>query len=363
MSILSISKKIFGVFLVFLLAFAFSACKARVDNSWIIKSEGVNFPDGIYKYYLRESYKKAEELLQDDVSDLESGAAESPKPLSEREIEGLRFNDWVRKETVESCKDLLAIEHIFKEENLSLTEQERNEITKTLNDLWTALSGTFEKFSISKEDVRRACVEFDVKYKKVFNYYYARDGKKKVTDDEILDYYKNNYVNYSTFTKYAFVSSKTEENEDRGVTKEQIDDARNQVVEYVKAINSGEKSFSDVVNSFKERENLESDVVQTETINLKEADVSEEILDKLRKLEIGKADYVEIGDSFIVLFKNDISGNLPDLTNEEAREGILVNMKYDEFKEMLNSVTGKLSFEENTEYMKTFVPSDIFKDE
>ena len=178
MDILNISKKFLGVLLVFLLAFAFSGCKARVDNSWIIKSEGANFSEGVYKYYLRESYKKAEELLQDDVSDLENGT-ENPKPLSEREIEGLRFNDWVKKEAAESCKELLAVEHIFKGENLNLTEQENNEITKTLNDLWTALSGTFEKFSISKEDVKRACVEFDAKYKKVFNFYYAKDGKKQ----------------------------------------------------------------------------------------------------------------------------------------------------------------------------------------
>lgn len=362
MDVFNILKKSLGFFLIFLVILLFTACKGSVDKTWVVKGDGVNLPEGVYRYYLRESYKKAEEILQSDSLNLEDGS-ESPKPLHERKISGVSFNDWVRDDALESCKDLLGVERLFDENSLTLTEKEKKEIDDTTDEIWKTLSATFEKASIGKDDVKRAYLEYEIKYNKLFDFYFEENGTKKVTNDDLLNYYKSEYINYSAFTKYAFVSSKEEETQENSGSAAQLEDARNQVKEYVKLINSGEKAFSEVVNIFKSRENLQSEVVQTETIDPNNTDVSEEILDKLKKLEVGKADFIEFSDSFIVVFKNDVNTNLPDLNNKEARKGILKNMKANDFKEILDESKKKIRIETNTDYIKTFVPSDIFKDD
>jgi|GEM_PF-6900406 len=362
MDIFSILKKSLGFFLIFLVILLFTACKGSIDKSWVVKGNGANLPEGVYRYYLRESYKKAEEILQSDSVNLEDGS-ESPKPLHERKISGVSFNDWVRDDALESCKDLLGVEHLFNENNLTLTEKENKEIDDTADEIWKTLSSNFEKASISKDDVKKAYLEYEAKYNKLFDFYFEENGTKKVTNEDLLNYYKSEYINYSAFTKYAFVSSKEEETQENSSSAAQLEDARNQVKEYVRLINSGEKSFSEVVEIFKSRENLQSEVVQTETIDPNNTDALEEVLDKLKKLEVRKADFVEIGDSFILIFKNDINSNLPDFSNNEIRKSILKNMKSNDFKEIIDDSKKRVNVEVNTDYIKSFVPSDIFKDE
>ena len=362
MDVFSILKKSLGFVLIFLVVLLFTACKGSVDKSWVVKGDGVNLPEGIYRYYLRESYKKAEEILQSDSVNLED-SSENPKPLHERKISGVSFNDWVRNDALESCKDLLGVERLFDENGLTLTDEEKKEVDDTTNEIWKTLSATFEKASISKDDVKRAYLEYEVKYDKLFDFYFEENGTKKVTNEDLLNYYKSEYINYSAFTKYAFVSSKEEETQENSSSEAQLEEARNQVKEYVRLINSGEKDFLQVVDIFKSRENLQSEVVQTETIDPNNTDASEEVLGKLKKLEVGKADFVDLGDSFIVIFKNDINSNLPDLGNKEIRKGILKNMKSNELKEIVDELKKKVGIKENTDYTKTFVPSDIFKDE
>ena len=176
--------------------------------------------------------------------------------------------------------------------------------------------------------------------------------------------YKNEYVNYSMLTKYVFLSNKLDGEQqfkESNVSEEQVRSAQGQIEEYVDLLNSGKKGIKEIANIFKEKEQLSTDSLETETICLKDADVSDEILNKLKELDVGKADYIKINDTFVLLFKNDISNNLPDISNNEIRRDILKSFKVDDFYSKIESVKSKMNIELNSKLIKEIVPEKLFK--
>ena len=350
-------KKLLGLLLVFAVPFCFYACGKKVDHTWVLKFAGATVPEGVYKYYLRESYNKASDVI------VESGG--SPENLSDQKICGVSFNEWVKTDAVNSCKDLLALEKMFKDENLSLTDKEKSDIESSAETVFSSLEQDFKKLSVSKEDVKRAYAECKAKYKKLFGFFYEKGGKEEVTNEKLIEYYRQEYVNYSMLTKYVAISGNSDDvqlQKDTRANQAQIKNAQEQIKEYVDLLNSGKKNIAQIAGMFKEKEQLSIDPIETETICLKNADVSEEVLNKLKDLEVGKADYVRINDAFILLFKNDISKKLPDLSNNEIREDILKSMKVDEFYGKIESVKNKMKIDINSNLMEELVPVKIFKD-
>ena len=355
--LLDFLKKLSGLLLVLVVPFCFYACGKKVDHTWALRLAGASVPEGVYKYYLRESYNKASDVIA------ESGG--SPENLSDQKICGVSFDEWVKTDAMNSCKDLLALEKMFKEENLSLTDKEKSDIESSAETVFSSLEQEFRKLSVSKEDVKRAYAECKAKYKKLFGYFYEKGGKEEVTNEKLIEYYKCEYVNYSMLTKYVVISGDTDDEQlqqDMKASQEQIKNAQDQIKEYVDLLNSGKKNIAQIASMFKEKEQLSIDPVETETICLKNADVSEDVLNKLKGLEVGKADYVKINDAFILLFKNDISKKLPDLSNNEVRVDILKSMKVDEFYGKIESVKNKTKIDINSNLIEELVPVKVFKD-
>ena len=349
-------KKLSGLVLVLAVPFCFYACGGKVDHSWVFRCNKDVIPEGVYKYYLRESYNKAIDILSESGSSLES--------LSDQKIGEKSFSEWIKNDAMASCKDLLAIEVMFRDEKLFLTDKEKSEVSSSAESAFSALEKELKELSVSEEDFKRAYAECKIKYQKLFDYFYEKGGKEEVTDKDLIEYYKNEYVNYSMLTKYVFLSNKLDGEQqfkESNVSEEQVRSAQSQIEEYVDLLNSGKKGIKEIANIFKEKEQLSTDPLETETICLKDADVSEEILNKLKELDVGKADYVKINDTFVLLFKNDISNNLPDISNNEIRRDILKSFKVDDFYSKIESVKGKMNIELNSKLIKEIVPEKLFK--
>lgn len=355
---LDVLKKLLGLFVVFAVTVLFSACSnGSFDDSWAFKCGAEVIPAGVYKYYLHESYNKAVDILFESNSSLSD--------LCNQKIAELPFNEWVKRDAENSCKDLLALERMFKDEGILLTEGENSELNLSTETVFGSLAQEFGKISVNKDDVKRAYAECKMKYDKLFNYFYAPGGKNEVTNDELLEYYKGEYVSCSMLTKYVTVLHPGDgSSSERSLVPadDQFENSEKQMVDYVNFINSGKKSFVEVANLFKEKEQLVSDPVETETINLRNADVDENILAKLRSLEVGKADYVKVDDVFILLYKNDITKSLPNVFDVDVRKDILKNMKTDEFYEKISAIKETMSIVVNTKLVKWLVPTNIFKD-
>ena len=121
--------------------FVFLTGCSCADRSWAVKSDGESITTGEYVYYLMDSYQAAHNKLA------EQGI--STTDLSQETIEDKSAPSWIVDTTLETCKEKLAIEKMFKDMGLELTEEE----LKTLYASNTALTENDEKILTTQSDI------------------------------------------------------------------------------------------------------------------------------------------------------------------------------------------------------------------
>lgn len=341
-------KKFIFILLTFSLMVPISAC-GKVDKTWAVKYEKINVPMGIYIFYLKESYNKAlEKLAEDNIT---------PETLEASSIGEKSASDWIKDDALDSCKEYVVIEKLFSENDLSFTEEELKKMDENTDSVWEDSNDELTKLG-TREDFHKAFSTFYYKRNKLYEHLYGEDKFRALTDDEILDYYKKNYVSLSRFSK-VFTSDTEDENQTI-VSDEEKSKVDKQFQEYVNSINNGTKTFDQVVQEFKGSENTAEDPVTTENINLKDDSMEDDFVKMITELEPNKATYSSVNDIFILLFKNDINTHLPDLSNEDSKKEIVESIKLDEFDEMINSKKSEFDFNVNNEALKEYEPISLF---
>lgn len=340
-------KKVINLLLIFSLMFSMTAC-GKVDKSWAVKFEKMTVPMGIYVFYLKESYNKAlEKLAEDNIT---------PETMEASSIGEKSASDWIKDDALDSCKEYIVVEKLFAENDLSFSEEELKKMDENTDSIWEDSSEELSKWG-TREDFHKAFSTFYYKRNKLYENLYGGDKFRTLTDEEILDYYKKNYVSLSRFSK---VFTGDGEEDQATVSDEEKSKMDKKFQDYVTSINNGSKTFDQVVGEFKSSENTAEDPVMTENINLKDDSMEDDFVKLITELETNKATYSSVNDIFILIYKNDINAHLPDLSKEDSKKEIVDSIKLDEFDEMINSKKNEFDFKLNTDALKEYAPISMF---
>lgn len=346
-------KKFFAIFLMGIFSIVVSACSNN-DNSWALKTENNAVSNELYVYFLFEAYNNA-------IMELSEGA-ESIDDLENQQIEGKSASNWIKDTAINNTKKMLAVEKFFDEKGLKLSEEEIKQIDEESKSSFETSKETFEKYGINLDALKRAYSLQNVKSQKLFNSIYQKDGSEVVSDNDIINFYKNNYVNISTIMKNTQSNAEADDENKINENAALIEKTEQQFKDYVTAINNGQKSLTDVANDFKQSENLNEDPVHTESLNPKEIGFSEEIVNKILQLEVNKADYFSVANTFLLIYKNNINSSLPNLSNEEEKNKLLIEMKSLDFDNLLKSIANEMQIKVNENSIKKYQPSKLFKE-
>lgn len=348
----------------------FVTTTACANNSWAVKANTETLSTGVYVFYLMNAYQEAMQKLT-----LEG---KETNDISSEQIEGQSAPNWIAEKAIKMCKRLLTVEKMFKDLNLSLSEEETTKAQETTDSAWETSGSMYEKnFGINKDAVHQASSLFNSKLEKIFNSIYGKDGSKAVTDEELNDFYKNNYVNIKFYSKIPYEensesneentddnktedekSSETEDktegenNENSDVETKKVDtneSIQKEFDEYVAAINSGEKTVEQIRDIIKKNENItdDTDPLVEQIINPKSPGLTSEISNAIKNLEAGKATYIKFNDIYFLLIRSNSPVENPDLNDENKRKDLLNDMKYEEFEKQLDEDLNGLNFEIN----------------
>lgn len=350
----------------------FVTATACADNSWAIKGEGETLSTGVYVFYLMQSYQEAIQKLTQE--------GKSTSDISNEKIEDQSAPNWIVEKALKRCKELIATEKMFKDMNLSLTEEETKKAQETTDSLWESSGSMYEKnFGINKDAVHQASSLFNSKTDKIFHAIYGKEGSNAVSDDEINDYYKANYVKILFYSKVPYESQKNnEENNDseaenktensaESENKENSEDNKKvdtdetiqkEFEEYTSAINSGSQTIGQIRDAIKKSENItdDTDPLVAQVINPNSSSLTEEIRDAVNKLESGKATYIKFNDVYFMLIKSSDPIENPDLNEEGKRDGILYDMKNKEFESKIEETVNGINFNINYNAINQFNP-------
>ncbi|MBO4866516.1 MAG: hypothetical protein J5582_08090 [Ruminococcus sp.] len=139
--------------------------------------------------------------------------------------DGKKLRDYLVEQARKDTKECVAITHKFNELGLELTDEELQSINDNIKSIWDASGDLMEEEGISKESVRTV-LKAQTMRTRLFDYYYAADGKEAVTDDDLKKYVEDNYVRYKAIRiskSYAEDAEEAEkENKENEATRDEF---------------------------------------------------------------------------------------------------------------------------------------------
>lgn len=325
-------KKLIALTLSTLLILGTTACS---DKSWAIKIDDQTLSTGIYHYFLFEAYQQAVDKLSTDGNVV--------KDLNGQKIEDQDATTWVKDTAVDSCKKMMATEKLFRDYGLSLTEDENKEAQENTDSIWeNSGSSLNDKYGIDKDSFHQAYSIYPLEIEKLYNNIYGSDSSNQVSDEEILNFYNENYINVLTYSKVPYDGTSEDDGVDHSNdTDEKISEQFNS---YVDMINSGTITIDGLSQLIKQTDSFDSDPFVNQPINKNSSDLPTQIKDIITNLEVGKATCTKFNEVYFLFYKQD-NANVPlDLSNAEEREKILYDMNSTKFESLINDTKNDMKF-------------------
>lgn len=315
------------------------------DNSWCIKTQDTSVPIGVYIYYMSESYSKAYGKVENPSEDILS-----------QNIDDKSAADYIRDDAVLSCKKLIALENMFTDLGLSLTEEENKSAAYTTSKTWDSYGKTYENLGIAKDSFQRAAVLYNLKYPKVLEFKFGENGTDKIESDEIKDHFTNKYTSYSCFSKDLSSENPTEENSD--VTEPITKDFEL----FANKIND-KSSYDSVFKEFKSKYLASDDVNISSIEDLNKTNknsLPEDVIKSLDKLDNQKAiNFQSLNGKIYLLYKHDITSKVSFLDTETNKEQVKKEVSVDKLDSILEDFANKLDAQINEKTIKKYPPSII----
>lgn len=308
---------------------------ACADKSWAVKTDSQTLSSGIYYYFSFEAFQQAVDKLSTDgntVTDLKG------KTIDDKDAE-----IWVRDTAVESCKTMLTTEQMFKDKGLSLTEDEMKEAQENTDSVWENSGDSFQyKYGIDKDSFHQAYSIYPLELEKLFDATYGKDSTEQISDDEILNFYNENYINILTYSKIAYNENSEDDGTDHSNdTEEKISEQFNS---YVDMINSGGKSIQEVSEIIKQTDSLDTDPFVNQCINKNSVDLPTQVRDTITNLEVNKAAYIKFNDVHFLFVKQDNAAVPFDISNQENKDQILYDINSTKFEKLINDAMSNMQF-------------------
>ena len=387
-------KKALAAVLAVVLAASLCGC----DKGYIMTVDGLEIRNGIYLNYLQEAYGQADSELEsqnsdtsgdeetssseDETSGSEDTSSEQTStesvPITKEEINGKTGSQWIKDETMKYVRRFVAVKRKCEEFNITLTEEEQNQINNDIKDMWDnenqyvqyiygfkTMGEYFEDQGIGRESMRDINTTNELKTK-LFLHYYGEGGELAISEEDFEKYLTENYASVRKIEiDYTDASGKAlEKDEDKKALKDEAQ-------KYADRVNNGEKAvdvFYDYYvdkatktitakaeTEYKEdnEEGLskeewiqkkveEEEIVKSEkdedieeVINKGESNYDDKTTDYIFGLTAdGKANVFEGDNKLYVIIKADVTKNADWI--ESNKTGVLQAMKGDDFDAKLD---------------------------
>lgn len=236
-------------------AVALTACSCGNTTGTALTIDGEDIRAGIYIYYQSNALNDAVTALEEEQPELDMYAEDFV--LEDQTVGGLNINEWVKNKTIEYCREYVAVNKLFDEYGLSLSDEELSEINTNTNTLWTeenmyaqyiygvdAMGEYYESIGIGKESYKDISTAV-YKRSAIFDHLYKEGGSLAVSADEL---------SAKVVADYALVLSM------------EIDAEIASPETYLEMLNSG-KTFSEVHQAYTKEDTikrLEADMAKAE---------------------------------------------------------------------------------------------------
>lgn len=375
---LKIGSFLMAVVIVLTTFLAVGCTPISLSKQWAYKTADNELAIGVYIYSLDISYQKAKTFAEEQLDDYsESNTDWLDMEITDDDGEKAVAKDWIKKQAERLCISYLALDSEVKKNELEISTDDMAAAEEQAEQYWNLgqypdyyvmpMKNDLEPYGISFESFAYCTTEYSVKYGNLFESIYQKDGSKAVTDDELVSFINDNYVDYSYMTVDLFDTTTADDgtSENVALTDEDAKKLTDKFDEYAKKINDG-TSYSEIVSAYMTENELEESPSVSNIENVEDSEsLDDAVKTAIAELEIGKAKTVKVGDGntavYYIIYKNDVTkSSKSHIEDEDNRKAAVVDMKTDEFEDYLFDIGSKMDHEANTAQINRYSPDMFF---
>lgn len=222
----------------------------------------------------------------------------------------------------------VAINSEFNNRGLALDSSIKSEVSAHVNDLWHLYGAYYEDNSVSKQTIYK--IELSNAYENaLLADYYAEDGDKPVTEEEIKKYFSENYAALRFVTGYLFNV------DDNGVTTPMTDAEKTKLTNTFKSVAemvNEDTSIEEAVGSLGENTEVRDTVINA----FSDGTFPEGFWNKAKSIEKDKTEVITVGDYIFLVNRVDIFSEEYGYYNT-YRTDCLKQMKGEEFSAVIDN--------------------------
>ncbi len=176
-------------------------------SAYPLEIDGYKVRAGIFIFYTLSAYYEANDIVTQNSG---STAAATPEEVEKSSIDNLESKEWIQDKATEYCSDFVAIQKEFDKIGGTISEED----LQTVEDNVETYS-TVEIYSENGigEDSIRDILQAEYKRDAIFDYYYGFEGEKGMSEDELKDYFDDNFARVK-YVKLSLLDSDGNELED-----------------------------------------------------------------------------------------------------------------------------------------------------
>ncbi len=339
---MNLRKKCAAVLTAGAMALSMAACSS--DTSWIMRKDPLEMPVGVYINNLIQSYYEATTLVEDAEQDVLS-----------QQVEGQDAEDWIQQNAIDETKKAMAICSEFNARNIAFSQEQLLSCQEQAASYYEQAGDNLEKNGISQDSIE---LIYQIAYMKtqLFQALYGEAGEDPVSEEELRDYYNENYIKMAVQT-FSFSDVEVPEDateEEKAAYQEFNDNERSNVYTnantlYLQAqigIENG-KSWNEILNEFNAQNQSSDEEYDMTTDNYRLVDtatttLNSEIITALKEAEQGEVIMVETDTMIAIGATTDINEDPTDF--EYVADSIRHALRDETMEEYLLQVAQDDSF-------------------
>ncbi len=222
----------------------------------------------------------------------------------------------------------VAINSEFHNRGLVLDSSIKSEVSTNVNDLWHLYGSFYEENDISKQTIYK--IELSSAYEDaLLADYYAENGDKPVTEEEIKKYFENNYAAIRYVTGYLFnIDDNGKATAMSTAEKDKITNSFKSVAEMI----ADGTSIEEAVGSLSENTEVRDTVINA----FSDGTFPEGFWNAVKGVEKGKTEVIAVGDYIFLVNRVDIFSEEYGYYNT-YRTDCLKKMKGEEFSTVVDT--------------------------
>ncbi|MDE7363484.1 MAG: hypothetical protein K2N27_01145 [Ruminococcus sp.] len=209
------------------LASAMAGCTPTIGSGTSIAMtiDDYDVPAGLFIYYTMQGYNEAVSLLSS-----QNDTDVKVKDVKNAQIDSLDSTDWIQNKAQEYCVDYVTIIKEFDAIGSELSQEDLDSC-KNMAEYYHNQDSRLDKNGVSVDTMEKMA-QMSYKEQAVFDYYYGFDGSEGCTEDELKDYFDEN------FARVKYVSISLLDNEGEKVSEDEERQLRKKAESYVKQVNN-----------------------------------------------------------------------------------------------------------------------------